>query len=50
MRSQVIKPIDDEISIQWEHPASNGGSPVVSYILYWNKGLIGGDEPKDELA
>jgi hypothetical protein len=50
MRSLIITPIEDEISIQWEHPASNGGSDVTGYILYWNKGPIGGDEPKDELA
>jgi titin len=50
IRSQIITPIEDEISIQWEHPVSNGGSPVIGYILYWNKGAIGGNEPKDELA
>jgi len=45
IRSTTVTPICTEISVQWDVPASNGGSEIIGYTLKWNGGEIGGDEP-----
>jgi hypothetical protein len=49
-RATSVTPVDSKISIQWEAPSSNGGSAILEYKIFWNRGVIGGDTPQDYLA
>lgn len=49
-RAVSVTPVDSKISIQWEAPSSNGGSPLTGYEIKWNGGSIGGTTPLDYLT
>ena len=39
-RAEGVPPQDTKITLGWDVPASNGGSVVTGYTLYWNLGSL----------
>ena len=34
-----MTPVDNKITIDWDPPSSDGGSPITAYSLYWDAGV-----------
>lgn len=49
-RATTVTPVDTKITLDWDAPASTGGSEINSYIVYWNGGMVAGDTPEDVLT
>ena len=35
-RAEAVTPEDTKITLDWDAPASDGGSPITSYTIYWD--------------
>ena len=41
IRNGLVTPTDTSITISWDVPASNGGTPITNYKVYWDIGAGG---------